>query len=232
MKSIEKSLSPPDICLFGGTGLVGHETLNQLTQICPELKILSVSRRSVNQDPKNFDECIIQDFANNLEKSMPPLSPSTTIIWALGSTIKQAGSRERFRDIDYKLAIQAAKFAKKQGVRTFILVSAAGASPHSKFFYNRVKGDLEQELITLGFDNLAVLRPSLILGSRSESRPGETLGKIFLEPIRHLFTGPLSGLRPVHYTEIAKTIVTLVHEQKSGTFFINSKEIRDIAMSG
>lgn len=163
---------------------------------------------------------------------MPPLSPSTTIIWALGSTIKQAGSRERFRDIDYKLTIKAAKIAKKQGVRKFILVSAAGASPHSKFFYNRVKGDLEQELIELGFNILAVLRPSLILGSRSESRPGETLGKIFLEPIRHLFTGPLSGLRPVHYTEIAKTIVTLVHEQKSGTYFINSKEIRDIAISG
>ena len=87
-------------------------------------------------------------------------------------------------------------------------------------------------MIELGFNSLAILRPSLILGSRSESRPGETLGKIFLEPIRHLFTGPLSELRPVHYTEIAKTIVTLVHEQKSGMYFINSKEIRDIAMSG
>ena len=94
---------------------------------------------------------------------------------ALGSTMKQAGSRAAFRHVDFDYPLAIARQAHAHGATAFVLNSAKGADAASSFFYNRVKGELEQALQDVGYASLTLVRPGLIGGQRQASRPGETL---------------------------------------------------------
>ncbi|MFR0657266.1 NAD-dependent dehydratase, partial [Pantoea sp. SIMBA_079] len=61
------------------------------------------------------------------------------------------------------------------GARHYALNSAMGADARSRFFYNRVKGELEAALDAVGFDALLLVRPGLIGGERATVRPGERI---------------------------------------------------------
>jgi len=98
------------------------------------------------------------------------------VVCALGTTIKKAGSREAFHKVDFHYAFELSKAAFEQGAEHFLLVSAKGAAVDSRFFYNRVKGELEDALAKLGYARLSIFRPSLLKGDRREFRAGEEVG--------------------------------------------------------
>ena len=97
----------------------------------------------------------------------PDVFRASHVFCALGTTIKQAGSRERFRQVDFGYPLRVAELAKAAGARHFLLVSSVGASSASRGFYLRVKGDLEAAIVALGFPSVTVVRPSLLLGGRN-----------------------------------------------------------------
>ena len=97
------------------------------------------------------------------------------IFCALGTTIKQAGSREAFLRVDVDYIYAAAKWGKAAGVRRFVLVSAPGASEGSLSFYLRAKEQVEWRVSELGFEDLQIVRPPIILGERPDTRPLERL---------------------------------------------------------
>lgn len=51
-------------------------------------------------------------------------------------------------------ALQVARLAHRHGTSTFVLNSAMGADRGSRFFYNRVKGEVEHDLADVGFASL------------------------------------------------------------------------------
>jgi len=102
------------------------------------------------------------------------------VVCALGSTIKQAGSREMFARIDHDYPLQVATLAQAHGAQAFVLNSAMGANAQSRIFYNQVKGRLEQDLRGLGYPSLTLVRPGLIGGERAERRTGEHLAGVVL----------------------------------------------------
>ena len=106
--------------------------------------------------------------------SLPALPPLDEVYLALGTTIKVAGSQSAFRAVDFDANLAVAKAAREAGVKRVGLVSAMGADPESKIFYNRVKGELEEALAALGFQGLVIARPSFLAGDR------ESLG----QPVR------------------------------------------------
>ena len=60
------------------------------------------------------------------------------------------------------------------------------AEARGGFFYNRVKGEVEHDLATIGFQSLTVVRPGLIGGTREEVRRSERTAAFvigFLHPI-------------------------------------------------
>lgn len=145
------------------------------------------------------------------------------VICALGTTIKDAGSRERFRRVDLEYPLTIARIAREHGASHFLLVSALGADAQSRVFYNRVKGELETAVLALGYPRVTIVRPSLLLGRRTPARLGEEVAK---RVVRWL--GPVvpRRLRPVEARRVAEALVREARERAPGIRIIESAELR------
>lgn len=204
------------VALFGSTGLVGKNVLKLLVRLdqvervyCPvrrvpeptETGILDGSAGSPTEAAKiDFD---VVDF-EQVDKLREKFAGLDAVICCLGTTIKQAGSKPAQEKIDVRLPLSLAAVAKKAGVRHFLCVSAQGANSHSPFFYNRLKGMLEEGLTMMSFEALTLVRPSLLLGKHKDKRFGEELmQKIFG---RHLAILP-ARIRPVFAESVAAHLV-------------------------
>ena len=136
----------------------------RLEPVKGELRAVSAARNAF-RGPRIVDfEALPQD---------PGIWAVDAVICALGTTIKAAGSRERFHRVDHDYPLEIARLAKAHGARSFVLNSAKGADVKSLFFYSRVKGETERDIVALGFDSCVIVRPGLIDGPRPEPRPME-----------------------------------------------------------
>ena len=135
---------------------------------------------------------------------------------ALGTTMRKAGSKEAFARVDLDYVVAFAQFAKAHGAHGFVLVSALGADPGSLGFYSRTKGQAEEAVKAIGFSAVHIIRPSLIVGKREESRPAETLGLILGRAIGPLLAGPLRRARPVHADKVAADMIGAAKSSASG----------------
>ena len=147
------------------------------------------------------------------------------LVSALGTTIKKAGSKDEFMKIDHDLPLGISRIAKEEGCRTIILISSMGANSKSKIFYNRVKGLLEESLEDIGFEEFHILRPSLLLGKRTETRPAEYISKLIMDPLSFLIPWKY---RPIHASSISKTIKCLIRENKSGKHIWEGRNLFEI----
>lgn len=207
----------PSIALLGATGLVGRHTLDLLAGDPHFTRVVVLARRKPGEAMAPRVEAHLVDLERLHER--PVLLGVDMVICALGTTIKAVGgSRDRFRAVDLGIPLTAARIAREQGARHFLLVSALGASVDSRFFYNRVKGELEDELRTLGYRSVTILRPSLLLGDREQRRLGEELAKrfAFLVPGKY---------RPVHARDVAAALVRSAKEDVPGLHILESDEI-------
>jgi uncharacterized protein YbjT (DUF2867 family) len=147
---------------------------------------------------------------------------SDVLVCTLGTTIKTAGSQERFIEIDHDIPLALAKIAHEEGCNTFILVSSMGADANSSIFYSRVKGQLEEALKAVGFPRLHILRPSILLGDRQESRPGEFVGKLIMQPLSFLIPWKY---KPIQASTLAAKIREIIAAEKSGVRIWSGKNL-------
>lgn len=204
------------VLLLGATGLVGGELLAQLLDDASVDEVRVVARRaSGRQHPKLVEH--IFDLAE-MERHADVFSVEQ-IFCALGTTIKKAGSQERFRFVDHDLPLLAAKLGLASGAQHYLLVSALGANRRSGIFYNRVKGELEDAILALGYRSLTIARPSLLLGPRAERRMGEEIAKRFgwLMPPK---------LRPIEGADVARALVDAARRDEPGVCIFESREMR------
>lgn len=189
--------------IAGATGLVGGNLLSQLLEdprmeqiICVGRKALDVHHPKIRNVETNFKDLNEQ-----------PLFPADVAFCCLGTTIKKAGSQEAFRMVDHDFVVAFAEYARKNGVKKFLIVSALGADAESKIFYNKIKGEAERDLAKLGFESLVIFHPSLLLGERSEKRMAESL-MIQLYPFyRPLLLGPLAKYAPIEARLVARSMM-------------------------
>lgn len=200
------------VLILGSTGLVGSRLLDLMLQDTKVERIHLISRRSCGIDHQKITEYLTP--LDKMEKFETAFSVDACFC-CLGTTIKKAGSKKAFEEIDYGLPLMAAKLAKKNNVPSFILVSALGASCDSSFFYNRVKGNLERDLKELRFESLHIVRPSLIIGKRADRRPAEAFAMIGFKLLKPIFKGPLKKYEGSEVADIAKTMVALSKFQKA-----------------
>jgi uncharacterized protein YbjT (DUF2867 family) len=168
----------------GATGLVGGLVLSRLLADARIEQVVAPTRRALAIRHPRLDNPVL-DF-ERLPAADASLWRVDAVICTLGSTMKQAGSRARFRRVDHDYPLQIARSALHGGAHAFVLNSAMGADPHSRFFYNRVKGELEQDLQQLPYPSITFVRPGLIGGKRARPRPGEQLAMAALK-----LAGPL-----------------------------------------
>ncbi len=136
--------------LAGATGLVGRECLRLLARDERVAEVRALVRRALPADGlgPRVRECRTE--FDQLGRH-PDWFQVDRVFCALGTTIRQAGSQEAFRRVDYEYPLAIAKAARARGASHFLLVSALGANARSSVFYNRVKGELEDAVRALGY---------------------------------------------------------------------------------
>ena len=201
--------------VVGGSGLVGKRLLAELGGRGP---VKAWLRR-----PMALPDAVQAVVSASIPATGDGFWQCGILFVALGTTIAKAGTRERFEAVDLDLVLECAQRARAAGCATIAVVSAAGADPESRIFYSRVKGRMEKAVREVGFDRVAIARPSLLLGDRSEFRLGEWFSRISLGPARPLIP---SSIRPVRDSEVALALIAAACDPSwSGTRILANAEM-------
>ena len=212
--------------IAGATGLTGTELLKLLISDDTYTRIHVVSRRApdlqsskIIHHPAQFD---------HLEE-LPIPKPIDEVYCALGTTIKKAGSKSAFREIDFDAVVNLACWAKKVEASRFVVISSIGANATSKNFYLRTKGQMETIVKQVNLNALIIVRPSLLTGKRKEVRMAERFAELLTFAIQPLMIGKLRKYRPISAYKLALAMKSLAQSKYSDTYIIESDELEKIA---
>ena len=159
--------------ISGATGLVGSILIKKLVSDVNCVKVISVSRKSVGIKSDKLNEVLVRDFSE-LATHREVLN-GDVYFSCLGTTIKDAGSQENFRKIDFDAILAFGKIAEFHAGQALVVISASGANPRSAIFYNRIKGEIEASLLQLKIDRIIIFRPGLLMGNRKVFRLSERI---------------------------------------------------------
>ncbi|EMY69082.1 hypothetical protein [Leptospira vanthielii] len=195
------------ILLLGGTGLIGKQVLLSLVFYPQIKKVIVWARNSQSASNPNVPIEVVQVRFEDFQSGKVSIPEGIDAVFCcLGTTIGKAGSKEKFREIDYEYPLLAAKQAKEKRVPGFYIITAMGSDPNSTIFYNRVKGEIETELRKLQFPFLGIFRPSLLIGEREEVRVGEKVGEFLGNLIPFGLLG-LKKYKPIPGEFVAKSMI-------------------------
>ncbi|MRG47148.1 NAD(P)H-binding protein [Chitinophaga sp. SYP-B3965] len=204
--------------VIGGSGLIGNLLVQALLQDEAYSSVKALVRKPLAiQHPKLTNLVLRFDDENALNIALT----GDVVFCCVGTTIKKAGSQAAFRAVDKEIPLKCAAIAHKNGVPQFLLVSAVGAKASSSNFYLRTKGETEAGLREIGFSSLYFLRPSFLIGSRSEVRIGEQIAAMLAPVMRFLLPKKYS---PVKAATVVRTMISLDKSPKPGVHIIEGFE--------
>ena len=218
------------VIIAGGTGLVGKEVMAKLVSQPSIETLYSLSRRTITG---------IEDTNN---KIVPLLDAALTIHdWddqqpiprvgfiCLGTTLKQAGSKDALRKIDVELVCKVAQQMKMIGVKRIAVVSSLGAKASSSSHYLACKGHMEKNIERMGFEEVVFARPGPLVGQRENPRTDEKVVQTLSKVIRPLMLGKLANFVPVHAQDVAKAMIYQVFSyQEEKVIYLHRKDMLDL----
>ena len=210
--------------ILGATGLVGHELLELLIMDNRFSKIDLLSRRELDLRSIKVTNHVL-DLSN--VHALPYVNHPDVLFITFGTTIKKAGSKHNQFKIDVVIPYKIMKLAKEKGVKKCVLISALGGSKYSPFFYSRMKANLEDRAKEIGFEQLIIIKPSVLEGPRIEKRRGEEISVKIGNAIAK--TGLIDKYKPVGANELAKSMIQSVFEFKGGNHSVSSNKISRLA---
>jgi uncharacterized protein YbjT (DUF2867 family) len=207
--------------LLGASGLVGSHVLELLLREDRFSAVRILVRKPLPLNHPKLEQIIV-DF-NDFDAYRNSLGTGDCIFCCIGTTnARVKGDRLVYRSIDFDIPVNAARFGKEAGFRQFLLVSAIGANPSSRFFYPRLKGEVESVIASFRLPCFHVFRPSFLLGNRKEHRSGERLGQWFASLLHPLI--PLK-YRSIQAKQVARAMVIAALKQQEGTYLHHYKEM-------
>ncbi len=212
----------------GATGLVGRALLAALLTDRRYAAVHSLSRHPFAlTHPKLVNHVI--DF--NAPLVLPERLHVDDVFIALGTTIKVAGNQHAFRAVDFDAVLAVAKAARAAGAGKLGVVSAMGANPKSRIFYNRVKGEMEDAVRQLGYATLIIARPSMLAGDRETlaqpERPGEKLALLATRWLKALIP---ANYRAIQVEQVARALIEALQEHAGQTRVLLSGEMQQVAL--
>lgn len=207
------------IAMIGATGLVGRQ-LWPLLESRHELLVLG--RRPSGARHEKLGA--MEEWPALLAGEHVDVAVST-----LGSTRRAAGSWAAFEAVDRHAVLAFARAARDAGARHFLLVSSSGADAGSRNDYLRLKGELEQAVVALGFERVDLLRPGLLLGKREERRVAEGVGQALAPVLNLLLRGPLDRYAGIDAGLVAKAMAVLTGRNEPGRYIHGNREIRSLS---
>lgn len=212
--------------ILGATGLTGSILLKKLMNDQRYETIKLFSRKKIEGLPKKVTQYIgdvltLQNFKEEFK--------ADEVFCCIGTTAKKTPNKETYKKIDFGIPATAAKLSKENNINTFLVISALGANEKSAVFYNKTKGQMQQEVLKQNIANTFILQPSIIDGNRNETRIGEKIGLIIFKLIQPLFIGPLKKYKVIKAEEIAQAMLNLANTKTINKNFITSNYIKEIS---
>lgn len=209
-----------NVLITGATGLVGGHLLRMLIQEPRVTQISAPTRRPLQDIPPE----VFNPYDPQLTDALAQVTTPVDIVFCcLGTTRREAGSKEAFVHADYTLVVDTALTGQRLGAKQMLVVSAMGANAHSPFFYNRVKGEMEEALIAQHWPRLILARPSMLLGDREKRRANESL----LAPLFAFLPG---NWKSIEARDVARAMLDAAFsEGKDGVTLLPSAKLREIS---
>lgn len=208
------------VVVLGATGLIGKELTRQLIENDQISQVLVIGRRVPDLEDRKLNK--IQMDLDRIDERGELFEGASAVFCCLGTTMRQAKSREAFKRVDFDYPLLTAKTAMTRGVQHFLIISAQGASTKSPFFYSRVKGELEEVLKQIPFKRLTIARPGLLLGRPMGERPMEDMAGWLMRGLKPLWRGPLQKYAAIEAIQVASAMV--------GSFFNISQNTRGLEL--
>jgi uncharacterized protein YbjT (DUF2867 family) len=212
--------------VLGATGLVGGFVVAQLLNREEYDVVKVLVRTPLNMEHPKLSQVVVN--WEHLDQYDDLFTNVRDVYCCLGTTIKKAGSQEQFRKVDYEYPVHAAQLAHAAGVSQFLDVSAMGANPSSRVFYNRTKGETEDALSAMGIPAVQLFRPSLLLGKRNEKRWGEELSATLMTTFDFLFRGKAAKYRAIPAEVVARAMVNIALTGPTGVHIYPNDVIQTV----
>jgi uncharacterized protein YbjT (DUF2867 family) len=211
--------------IAGASGLIGSELLQLLIKDDFYAKIYVLTRRTLDIPEEKVEQLIV-DFEEFRAEELPEVQD---IYCCLGTTMSGAGSKTVFRKVDYHYPLKIAELCRKNGAEQYMLVSSMGADKNSRFFYNQVKGEVEETLAAVGYPALHIFRPSILLGDRKEKRTGEKIAQVLMKAASPLMISKLKSYRPIYAKTVAEGMLVAAKQELKGPHLFESEQIKILA---
>ncbi|EOV8959852.1 NAD(P)H-binding protein [Cronobacter turicensis] len=208
------------VLITGASGLVGGHLLRMLVDEPRVSSIIAPTRRPLRVPMHKVENPCDPQLSDVLTQLSAPLD---IVFCCLGTTRREAGSKEAFILADYTLVVDTSLAGLRLGAKHMLVVSALGANPNSPFFYNRVKGEMETALKAQGWPRLTLARPSLLIGDREKRRAGES----FMAPLFRLLPGKWKAIEA--QTVAQALINAALSPAKEDVTVLDSAQLREIA---
>ena len=210
--------------IFGSSGLIGKNLLSQVINNSNYSKIKIFVRSSPDISDRKI-EIINTDF-KDLE-IIKNLITGDDCFFCIGTTKKNSPDKSEYRRVELDLPKKIAQISKSNNVKSFIFVSSGFADPKNSGDYLKFKGLVEEQIKSLNFEKIGILRPSFLLGNRKENRVGEKIGIFIFKLLSPIFVGPIKKMKPIHSEKVAKAMIKIANENIQKTIF-ESNEISDL----
>ncbi|ELY4320997.1 oxidoreductase [Cronobacter turicensis] len=208
------------VLITGASGLVGGHLLRMLVDEPRVSSIIAPTRRPLRVPMHKVENPCDPQLSDVLTQLSAPLD---IVFCCLGTTRREAGSKEAFILADYTLVVDTSLAGLRLGAKHMLVVSALGANPNSPFFYSRVKGEMETALKAQGWPRLTLARPSLLIGDREKRRAGES----FMAPLFRLLPGKWKAIEA--QTVAQALINAALSPAKEDVAVLDSAQLREIA---
>lgn len=205
--------------LIGATGSTGKFLLNELIQDDDYTSVTIFVRRPTGRSHPKLSEHVIN--FSNLDQYKEQIT-GDVLFSCLGTTLKDAGSQKKQFEIDFEIPAAFAKIARQNRVNSVVLLSSSDASPKSRIFYSRMKGELETAIMELDFGQYIIFRPGPLLREGSDRAGEKALVKAvgFLNGI-----GLLNRYKPLPTEVLAMKLAKAPWKLPQGTSVLKLQEI-------
>ena len=220
-------MSEQTAVIIGASGLIGSHLVEQMLydEHFSTVRILVRSRLAFNH-PKL--QQVIVDF-DDFDNYADNFGIGDIIFCCVGTTQnKVKGDKIAYTKVDHDIPVNAAQIGINNRFKKFLVASSIGANPISNNFYLNLKGKMEKDIKQFPFKSISIFRPSILLGKRNESRPGEKIGQIFMKAFSFLLIGSIKKYRPVKAEDVAKAMIAESKKEESGIHILEYQEIEQL----